>query len=74
MPKIGALFDGRDPTTVMCAHRKIRNLMLEWRSICNQVTELTNRIKNKDVLREIDAFSEGEIPAGVEYGHRRRGN
>ena len=46
LPKIGALFGGRDHTTVMHADRKIRNLMAERRSIYNQVTELTNRIKN----------------------------
>lgn len=45
LPKIGALFGGRDHTTVMHADRKIRNLMAERRSIYNQVTELTNRIK-----------------------------
>ncbi|MER5489237.1 hypothetical protein ABT024_39405, partial [Streptomyces sp. NPDC002812] len=33
-------------TTVMHADRKIRALMAERRSIYNQVTELTNRIKN----------------------------
>ncbi|MCQ4081814.1 chromosomal replication initiator protein DnaA [Streptomyces sp. RB6PN25] len=45
LPKIGALFGGRDHTTVMHADRKIRALMAERRSIYNQVTELTNRIK-----------------------------
>ncbi|MFC4495586.1 chromosomal replication initiator protein DnaA [Streptomyces ovatisporus] len=46
LPKIGSQFGGRDHTTVMHADRKIRALMAERRSIYNQVTELTNRIKN----------------------------
>ena len=45
LPKIGQLFGGRDHTTVIHADRKIRHLMAERRSIFNQVTELTNRIK-----------------------------
>ena len=45
LPKIGQHFGGRDHTTVMHADRKIRSLMAERRSIYNQVTELTNRIK-----------------------------
>jgi chromosomal replication initiator protein len=45
LPKIGQAFGGRDHTTVMHADRKIRSLMAERRSIYNQVTELTNRIK-----------------------------
>ena len=45
LPKIGAAFGGRDHTTVMHADKKIRNLMKERRTIYNQVTELTNRIK-----------------------------
>jgi len=45
LPKIGQTFGGRDHTTVMHADRKIRSLMAERRSIYNQVTELTNRIK-----------------------------
>lgn len=45
LPKIGQTFGGRDHTTVMHADRKIRQLMAERRSIFNQVTELTNRIK-----------------------------
>jgi len=45
LPKIGQQFGGRDHTTVMHANRKIRELMAERRSIYNQVTELTNRIK-----------------------------
>src|SRR4051794_32210730 len=47
LPKIGASFGGRDHTTVMHADRKIRSLMAERRSIFNQVTELTNRIKSQ---------------------------
>jgi chromosomal replication initiator protein len=46
LPKIGQQFGGRDHTTVMYADRKIRALMAERRSIYNQVTELTNRIKS----------------------------
>lgn len=46
LPKIGQEFGGKDHTTVMHADRKIRKLMSERRSIYNQVTELTNRIKN----------------------------
>ncbi|MFC6085764.1 chromosomal replication initiator protein DnaA [Sphaerisporangium aureirubrum] len=45
LPKIGQQFGGRDHTTVMHAERKIRSLMAERRSMYNQVTELTNRIK-----------------------------
>jgi chromosomal replication initiator protein len=45
LPKIGQTFGNRDHTTVMHAEKKIRNLMAERRSIFNQVTELTNRIK-----------------------------
>jgi chromosomal replication initiator protein len=47
LPKIGQLFGGRDHTTVMHADRKIRQLMAERRSVYNQVTELTNRIKSQ---------------------------
>ena len=45
LPKIGQEFGGRDHTTVMHADRKIRTLMAERRSVYNQVTELTNRIR-----------------------------
>ena len=48
LPKIGQTFGGRDHTTVMHADRKIRHLMAERRSIYNQVTELTNRIKQQE--------------------------
>lgn len=45
LPKIGQLFGGRDHTTVMYAHKKISQLIAERRSLFNQVTELTTRIK-----------------------------
>jgi chromosomal replication initiator protein len=45
LPKIGQLFGNRDHTTVMYANKKIAELMKERRSIYNQVTELTARIK-----------------------------
>jgi chromosomal replication initiator protein len=47
LPKIGQQFGGRDHTTVMHAEKKIRKLMAEKRPIYNQVTELTNRIKQQ---------------------------
>jgi chromosomal replication initiator protein len=47
LPKIGQVFGGRDHTTVMHADKKIRALMAERRAIYNQVTELTNRIKQQ---------------------------
>ncbi len=47
LPKIGQQFGGRDHTTVMHADRKIRQLMAERRSVYNQVSELTNRIKHQ---------------------------
>ena len=47
LPKIGQEFGGRDHTTVMHADRKIRELMAERRAIYNQVTELTNKIKQQ---------------------------
>jgi len=47
LPKIGQQFGGRDHTTVMHAYRKIKTLMGERRSVFNQVTELTNRIKQQ---------------------------
>ncbi|GAA1246241.1 chromosomal replication initiator protein DnaA [Oryzihumus leptocrescens] len=47
LPKIGQQFGGRDHTTVMHADKKIRELMAERRSIYNQVTELTNRIRSQ---------------------------
>ena len=45
LPKIGQEFGGRDHTTVMHAYRKIKDLMSERRSVYNQVTELTNRLR-----------------------------
>ncbi|MET0978459.1 MAG: chromosomal replication initiator protein DnaA [Paeniglutamicibacter terrestris] len=47
LPKIGQELGGRDHTTVIHADRKIRELMAERRAIFNQVTELTNRIKQR---------------------------
>jgi len=47
LPKIGQAFGGRDHTTVMHADRKIRELMAEKRSLYNQVTDLTSRIKSQ---------------------------
>jgi len=45
LPKIGQEFGGRDHTTVMHAYRKVKDLMGERRSVYNQVTELTNRLR-----------------------------
>ena len=50
LPKIGQTFGGRDHTTVMHADRKVRQLMTERRAIYNQITELTNRIKQQAKL------------------------
>jgi chromosomal replication initiator protein len=47
LPKIGTHFGGRDHTTVIHADRKIRGLMAERRTVFNQVTELTSRIRAK---------------------------
>ena len=47
LPQIGKDFGGRDHTTVMHADRKIRKLMAEKHAVYNQVTELTNRIKQQ---------------------------
>lgn len=44
LPKIGQLI-GRDHTTVMYANNKIAELMKERRSVYNQVTDLTQMIK-----------------------------
>lgn len=49
LPKIGQLFGGRDHTTVMYAHRKITKLMTSDRSVFNQVSELTSRIRQPAV-------------------------
>ena len=45
-PAIAREFGGRDHTTVIHAVDKIGKLMAERRQIYDQVTELTNRIKN----------------------------
>ena len=47
LPKIGQLFGNRDHTTVMYANKKIAQLMKERRSIYNQVSELSARIKQR---------------------------
>ena len=47
LPKIGQAFGGRDHTTVMHADRKIRTLMAERRSLYNQVSDLTSRIRSQ---------------------------
>ncbi len=53
LPKIGQLFGNRDHTTVMYANKKISELMKERRSIYNQVTELTSRIKQNHRYKQI---------------------
>jgi len=45
LPKVGQQFGGRDHTTVMHADRKVRQLIAERRSLYNQVSDLTTRIK-----------------------------
>lgn len=47
LPKIGQLFGGRDHTTVMYAHKKITQLIAERRSVYNQVSELTTRVRQE---------------------------
>ncbi|KQO11909.1 chromosomal replication initiator protein DnaA [Agreia sp. PsM10] len=53
LPKIGQLFGGRDHTTVMYANNKIGKLMTEKRSIYNQVTEVSNRIKHNQRYKDV---------------------
>ena len=45
LPKIGALFGGRDHTTVMYAIKKVSDLMSERRYIYNQVTDIRANLK-----------------------------
>ena len=45
LPKIGALFGGRDHTTVMYAIKKVGDLMKERRYIYNQVTDVMAGLK-----------------------------
>jgi chromosomal replication initiator protein len=47
LPKIGQTFGGRDHTTVMHAVRKVSQQMKERRALYNQVTELTQRVKQR---------------------------
>ncbi|MDA9913236.1 chromosomal replication initiator protein DnaA [Candidatus Nanopelagicales bacterium] len=47
LPKIGQEFGGRDHTTVMHADRKIRKEIALRRSLYNQVSDLTTRIKSE---------------------------
>ncbi|MEA9985389.1 MULTISPECIES: chromosomal replication initiator protein DnaA [Subtercola] len=53
LPKIGQLFGGRDHTTVMYANNKIGKLMTEKRSIYNQVTEISTRIKHNQRYKSV---------------------
>lgn len=47
LPRVGQQFGNRDHTTVMHAERKISKLMAERRTIFNQVTELSAKIKSQ---------------------------
>ncbi|RRJ86514.1 chromosomal replication initiator protein DnaA [Gulosibacter macacae] len=47
LPKIGQLFGGRDHTTVIYAHRKITKTLTEDRTVYNQITELTGRLRQR---------------------------
>ncbi len=46
LPNIGKHFGGRDHTTVMHAKQKIHDSMANDRTVYNQVTDLTSRIKS----------------------------
>jgi chromosomal replication initiator protein len=45
LPRVGAVFGGRDHTTVLHAERKIKQLMREQRQVFMQIQELTTRLK-----------------------------
>ena len=45
LPRIGEEFGGKDHTTVLYAERKISQLMTEDRMIFNNVTDITNRLR-----------------------------
>ena len=45
LPRIGQEFGGRDHTTVMHAERKVRKEIAQRRTLYNQVSDLTTRIK-----------------------------
>ena len=45
LPRVGAVFGGRDHTTVLHAERKIKQLMREQRQVYQQIQELTTRLK-----------------------------
>ncbi|MFV0429787.1 MAG: chromosomal replication initiator protein DnaA [Arachnia sp.] len=47
LPKIGARFGGRDHTTVLHSVRKINDKMGKDRELFNQVSELTNLVKQR---------------------------
>ncbi len=47
LPKIGQAFGGRDHTTVMHAHKKIRTQLSERQQTYDQVQELTARIRER---------------------------
>ncbi|WP_296137361.1 chromosomal replication initiator protein DnaA [uncultured Tessaracoccus sp.] len=47
LPKIGAKFGGRDHSTVLNSVRRVTDRISEDRSLFTQVTELTNRIKQR---------------------------
>ena len=46
LPKIGALFGGRDHTTVMYANKQVAELMSQRRFVYNQVTEILSKIRS----------------------------